>query len=475
MQGKNKEATTLFAGGLNPLTTERNLKNFISRFGEVVSVRMPMKKGQSRCIAFIDIKDRKTAEKIINCLSKKKHFLDQRHITVDFSNKSEEDKLKKQRMRLHMKQIPLNTPNEEIEQFLKSQGYEIRSAYQIKTESGDPKGFGFIDFYNEEDAQSLLKLGYFSFRGIEIQVEPYIPKYEKMKKRVEKSEQSNSKKKDFDQKSYQSKVQSQYNEKKNYKQYGRWNTHNYYGEEHHVNPSRKGSHWFKGWKNNNSTSKGSKFSGNHYQDSTLKKTQRLEYQDSPKKSSNMNKKIPSIDNLMTSNRKSLNFGDSYFENKNSENPSTTGNRLSFEHLVNNLPISPRKSNNIENEEHTRNRIRSENFFEKSNTLRVQTTREPQFSINHPFSEENSPLLKRRKEEFLRNFDLGDDNFISMYPVLDNEGVNFYEFNSHPKEDFKWTSTIREVVKLSRVARNQDFRNLRLNNYPRFSQKTDIYY
>lgn len=171
-----KKNITLFSGGLNPKTAPKDLEDFISKAGEVISVRMPKKKGQSRCIAFIDVKDSNTADVIIRYFQEQKRYLHERHITVAFSNQSEEDKQKKRRMRLCMKQIPTELTNQEIERCLVSKGLKVRSAYQIKTENGTPKGFGFIDFEGESDAQKMLKKGCFYLHGEKILLEAYQPK-----------------------------------------------------------------------------------------------------------------------------------------------------------------------------------------------------------------------------------------------------------------------------------------------------------
>lgn len=171
-----KKNITLFSGGLNPKTAPNDLEDFISKAGKVISVRMPKKKGQSRCIAFIDVKDTSTADLIIKYFQEQKRYLHGRHITVAFSNQSEEDKQRKRRMRLCMKQIPVEFTNQEIERCLVSKGLKVRSAYQIKTENGTPKGFGFIDFEGETDAQKMLNKGFFYLQGKKISLEAYQPK-----------------------------------------------------------------------------------------------------------------------------------------------------------------------------------------------------------------------------------------------------------------------------------------------------------
>lgn len=176
--------TTLFTGGINPKTQSSSLKKLIVESGikskDVLQIRIPKKSGpagkeQTKSIAFIDVSSRQAADRIISHFQRNRRFLDGRHLTFDYSNKSHADKMRKLRMRLFMKSIPPSITNEQIETALKADKWEVRSAYQILDSRQKPRGFGFIDFYNEGHSRELLRKGFFMVNGHRISLNPYTP------------------------------------------------------------------------------------------------------------------------------------------------------------------------------------------------------------------------------------------------------------------------------------------------------------
>lgn len=461
MEDSSKSQTqTLFAGGLNPDTTEEGLKTFVSKFAPVISVRMPMKENQSRCIAFIDVKDRETGMKIITAFQQKRRYLDERPITMEFSNKSSKDKEKRARMRLHMKNIPKNAQNKEIEQSLNLLGLKIRSAYQIFSQNGSPKGYGFIDFWDENDAQGLLEEGFFLLKGKKILLEPYQPKGSKKSNIAPQSRKQTNNNHSYQYKGDPegSKGYQRYgafpNKKKNYsdkkknsfvyyeQKYSREYSNKNYSESQAQNYARRDSfNDHQSYHNSGKKVVKKKRNTNKYEKYSQKK---------------LEKNIPSLENIMG------NIGSNYLDNRssigkiNSSDP-PTGNQMSQEFFKKSSEAL--KSNQKEDLNTVRMRMKSEPFFEvEEHHLTIEHT-----GHNWPVSENCSPLIKNRisnieefEHERVKHFcreNEDDKQLINVCAILD--------YGDERKKVFNWSPVVKEIASKANLLpyRNQ---NLRLN-------------
>lgn len=472
MDQSSRVKTILFTGGLNPKTTEEALHHFISTKSSqpIISVRMPKQKGkQSRCFAFIDVKDKKTAELIIKVFQAKKHYLHGRYISIDFSNQSPEDKRKKLRMRLYMKKIPKNVTNESIERHLQAEGVKFRSAYQINGANNIPKGYGFIDFFKEEEAQKMLDTGFFLIGQKKILLEPYRPKGKAGKSKHEQTSQKGSHRERGSQKkkykktntfpknqfdnSYQSSLSNSQKgnqgpiirgSKSKFSNKGNKPTrrescnqpHHSFSKQNHTNRRRT-------WGNQSFESQG--IQGGHFR-----------------------RKLPSIENIVGGRQisNSINNINSDSNGKKLTYDPSTGHHLSIEYRSEQLNPSYEFDAEIRT---GRGRMNSEPYFHFPGSLQIDEMIEEDRQQYWPVSETNSPLKKGRrldKGEFenrwrSHHFYEEEEDF-SIFPAMDQSQDAVDE---EIMKVFDWCSVVKTVVdrsyQFNSLSRRKN--NLRLNH------------
>lgn len=92
------------------------------------------------------------------------------HCDIKYTNPEKSECYKKRR--LFLGGLRYRWTDDEIYQALSEHG-RVRAAYCIKEKNGKSKGYGFVDFFCEEDAEIFLDIGRINYGDYHIDVKPY--------------------------------------------------------------------------------------------------------------------------------------------------------------------------------------------------------------------------------------------------------------------------------------------------------------
>lgn len=186
-----KPCHLLFVGGLSIAVTEKDIQDHFIRYTQVESIKIMIdrKTRQSKGYAMVGVPIEANLEKIFEDT----HMLCGRKVDVQIAAKKSEkkkwkDELKKKK--IFVNGLPLDFTGEMLEEYFRKLG-KVRGGYIIKDfETSLSKGYGFIEFEEEEATQRILKMS-LEINGQPIQVAAYKYKYEP--KRDPQEEQEDSK------------------------------------------------------------------------------------------------------------------------------------------------------------------------------------------------------------------------------------------------------------------------------------------
>lgn len=173
---KKFRTTRIFVHGLHPFTTTQDLITCFSRIGAIhdIEFRKDHWTGKHNGYAFFSVKDVETAEKMV----KSNHSLHGRKIHCDLRHTDPKHQMMNQKKRLFVGGIPKFATDDQLTAFFSKWG-EVRAAYSIKNLEGKSKSYGFVDFFNHETAEEVLKAAPLEFKGRRIDVRPYKKKSRK--------------------------------------------------------------------------------------------------------------------------------------------------------------------------------------------------------------------------------------------------------------------------------------------------------
>src|SRR3990167_1584100 len=168
----------LFVGGLSADTFSEQIRDYVSTFTEVLSVKIAQdrKLKQSKGYALVKI----PADADISTLLETRHNINGRRVDIQPAAKRSEkqqwkDELKKRKV--FVRDINPKVTNEDFERFLATID-GVKSGYIIRDyHTGVSKGYGYIEFHTDEHATAVLDQG-LVLQGATLTVLPYKYKYE---------------------------------------------------------------------------------------------------------------------------------------------------------------------------------------------------------------------------------------------------------------------------------------------------------
>jgi len=167
---KNEEGK-IFVGGLNIETSEENLRNYFSQYGEISDcVVMRTDTGMSRCFGFLTFKD----PSVIDNILKQKHKLDGKDIDPKRAiPREEQEKTEK----IFVGGVKPEVTEEEFKEYFSQFGTVVESTLMLNKDTGRPRGFGFITFDNDQSVEAVLaKQGEIIIKDKPVEVKRALPK-----------------------------------------------------------------------------------------------------------------------------------------------------------------------------------------------------------------------------------------------------------------------------------------------------------
>jgi len=167
---KNEEGK-IFVGGLNIETTDDNLRNYFSQYGEISDcVVMRTETGMSRCFGFLTFKD----PSVIDNILKQKHKLDGKDIDPKRAiPREEQEKTEK----IFVGGVKPEVTEEEFKEYFSQFGTVVESTLMLNKDTGRPRGFGFITFDNDQSVEAVLaKQGEIIIKDKPVEVKRALPK-----------------------------------------------------------------------------------------------------------------------------------------------------------------------------------------------------------------------------------------------------------------------------------------------------------
>lgn len=147
----------LFVGGLSQAITEADLYNHFTHLCQVEAVKIALdrKSHQSKGYAILTL----GSVDQVDQMAAQPHVICGRRVDCQRAARNKEkqkwkDELKKKK--LFINNLPIDSTSEELESLFGIYG-EVRCSYIIKDfVTGEPKGYGFVEYVNEADASATL-------------------------------------------------------------------------------------------------------------------------------------------------------------------------------------------------------------------------------------------------------------------------------------------------------------------------------
>ncbi|XP_034240525.1 RNA-binding protein squid-like [Thrips palmi] len=160
--GKDDEKK-LFVGGLSRETTDRELKEYFGKFGEIesVTVKIDQYTGQSRGFAFIVFNNPKTIDKL---LAAGDHYIQKRKVDPKRVSK------KAQHGKIYVGGLTPEISDDDIKGYFSQYGNIVEFQAPFDKMKNQRKGFCFITFESKDPMFNLLKTPKQFINGKEVDV-----------------------------------------------------------------------------------------------------------------------------------------------------------------------------------------------------------------------------------------------------------------------------------------------------------------
>lgn len=161
----------LFVGGLSWETTEKELREYFTKYGEIesINVKTDPNTGRSRGFAFIVFNDAESLDKIIEV---SEHTIN--------AKKVDPKKAKARHGKIFVGGLKPELTDEEIKSFFASYGTILEVEMPFDKQKSQRKGFCFITFEQENVVNDLLKTPKQTINGHQVDVKKATPKPDQM-------------------------------------------------------------------------------------------------------------------------------------------------------------------------------------------------------------------------------------------------------------------------------------------------------
>ncbi|XP_055140035.2 heterogeneous nuclear ribonucleoprotein D-like isoform X2 [Symphalangus syndactylus] len=162
----------MFIGGLSWDTSKKDLREYLSRFGEVVdcTIKTDPVTGKSRRFGFLLFKDAASVDKVLEL---KEHKLDGKLIDP---KRAKALKGKEPPKKVFMGGLRPDTSEEQIKEYFGAFGEIENIELPMDTKTNERRGFCFITYTNEEPVKRLLESRYHQIGSAKCEIKVAQPK-----------------------------------------------------------------------------------------------------------------------------------------------------------------------------------------------------------------------------------------------------------------------------------------------------------
>ncbi|XP_049594281.1 heterogeneous nuclear ribonucleoprotein D0 isoform X1 [Syngnathus scovelli] len=154
---KNEEDEgKVFVGGLSWDTTKKDLKDYFSKFGDVIdcTLKLDPMTGRSRGFGFVLFKDAESVDKVT---AQKEHKLNGKVIDP---KKAKAMKSKEPVKKIFVGGLSPDTPEEKVREYFATFGEVEAVEFPVESKTNKRRGFCFITFKEEEPVKTIMEKKY---------------------------------------------------------------------------------------------------------------------------------------------------------------------------------------------------------------------------------------------------------------------------------------------------------------------------
>ena len=152
---KEPEPTSLFVGGLSPLSTEESIRAYFERFGplEEVNLIIDWVSGESKCCAIV-IFQRGTSGK--QALRKKRHAIDRTRVRVSIADDNKKGTKIVKTTKLYVGNLSPRTTEKELVEYFEQFGKVKTATISVNKFYPEVVTYGFLEFQEMSVATKVL-------------------------------------------------------------------------------------------------------------------------------------------------------------------------------------------------------------------------------------------------------------------------------------------------------------------------------